>query len=169
MTIHIRPALIQDLPLILSFIQALAEYEKLRDQCVATIEDLKQTLFCDQPFAQVVIAEYEGQAVGFALYFYNYSTFLAKPGIYLEDLFVLEDFRGKGVGFALLQYLAKIAVDKGCGRFEWSVLDWNTPAISFYRKIGAVGMDDWTVQRLEGEGILRLAERISSQLNMGIK
>ena len=157
MTIQIRSATVVDVPSILSFIQALATYEQLRDRCVATEEDLRQTLFADHPFAQVVIAEYQGIAVGFALYFYNYSTFLAKPGMYLEDLFVLEAYRGKGVGFELLKHLSKIAMAKGCGRFEWSVLDWNTPAISFYRKIGAVGMDEWTVQRLDELGIARLA------------
>lgn len=157
MTIQIRSATVVDVPLILSFIQALATYEQLRDRCVATEEDLRQTLFADHPFAQVVIAEYQGIAVGFALYFYNYSTFLAKPGMYLEDLFVLEAYRGKGVGFELLKRLSKIAMAKGCGRFEWSVLDWNTPAIAFYRKIGAVGMDEWTVQRLDELGISRLA------------
>jgi GNAT superfamily N-acetyltransferase len=157
MTIQIRSATVADVPLILSFIQALATYEQLRDRCIATEEDLRRTLFADHPFAQVVIAQYQGVAVGFALYFYNYSTFLAKPGMYLEDLFVLEAYRGKGVGLALLKHLSKIAMAKGCGRFEWSVLDWNTPAISFYRKIGAVGMDEWTVQRLDELGIARLA------------
>ncbi len=157
--IQLRSATIDDLSLILSFIQSLAAYEKLSDRCVATIDNLKQTLFSPKPFAWVIIAQYQHTPVGFALYFYHYSTFLAKPGLYLEDLFVLEAFRGKGIGFALLQHLAQIALDQNCGRFEWSVLDWNTPAISFYRKIGAIGMDEWTVQRLDEQGILNLASK----------
>jgi len=155
--IVIRHAESEDCAAILHFIQRLAEYEKLSRDCVATEEQLRATLFGEQPFAQVLIAELDGKAVGFALYFFNYSTFLAKPGIYLEDLFVEPDARGHKVGFSLLARLAAIAVEKNCGRFEWSVLDWNQPAIDFYRQIGAVAMDEWTVQRVTGDALNQLA------------
>lgn len=157
MSIQIRPAKQSDVGQILTFIRALADYEKLSHEVVATEQQLQETLFGDKPVAHVVIAEFDGQPAGFALYFYNYSTFLAKPGLYLEDLFVLPEFRGKKIGKALLVHLANITVDKGCGRFEWSVLDWNTPAIEFYRAMGAVGMDEWTVQRVTGQALIDLA------------
>lgn len=157
MSIQIRKANENDVGQILTFIKALAEYEKLSHEVVATEELLQQSIFGDNPVAHVVIAEWEGTPAGFALYFYNYSTFLAKPGLYLEDLFVLPEFRGKKIGKALLVHLAKIAVDKECGRFEWSVLDWNTPAIEFYRAMGAVGMEGWTVQRVTGQALTELA------------
>jgi GNAT superfamily N-acetyltransferase len=157
MTIHIRSATENDVSQILSFIKALADYEQLSHEVVATEQQLRETLFGNNPVAYVVIAEFNGQAAGFALYFYNYSTFLAKPGLYLEDLFVLPEFRGQKIGKSLLIHLAQIAVRDGCGRFEWSVLDWNTPAIEFYRAMGAVGMDEWTVQRVSGDALINLA------------
>ncbi|MCW8880286.1 MAG: GNAT family N-acetyltransferase [Kangiellaceae bacterium] len=147
----------QDCELVLDFITRLAEYEKLAHEVVATKEQLHKTLFGEKAYAEVIIAEYKGKPVGFALYFYNYSTFLAKPGLYLEDLYVLPEVRGKKIGKALLVELAKVAVANGCGRFEWWVLDWNKPAIDFYRSIGAVGMDDWTVQRVDGQALEDLA------------
>ena len=156
--ICIRKGVVEDCELILSFIKQLGEYEKLSAEVVATTTQLQQTLFGDKAFADVLIAEYDDQPVGFALYFYNYSTFLAKPGLYLEDLFVLPEMRGKQVGKSLLIHLAKIALDNDCGRFEWSVLDWNQPAIDFYQSIGAVAMDGWTGQRVSGEALNTLAK-----------
>lgn len=158
--INIRLATPQDVPTILKFIQGLAEYEKLADQVVATEEKLEQTLFGDKRYAEVVIAEYNQQAAGFALFFHNYSTFLAKPGIYLEDLFVLPDFRGKGLGKVLLSYLAKLAVERDCGRLEWSVLDWNQPAIDFYQAQGATMLHDWRINRVTGENLKALAQSV---------
>lgn len=158
MNLTIRPARRGDEPLILEFIRGLAEYEQLAHECIATEADLTRSLFSDEPAAEVVIA-YDGAVpVGFALYFHSYSTFLARKGLYLEDLFVPPEHRGRGVGLALLAHLARIAVERGCGRMEWSVLDWNDSAIGFYRKIGAQAMDDWTVFRLTGETLERLAE-----------
>jgi GNAT superfamily N-acetyltransferase len=157
MTIHIREACEQDVPQILAFIKALADYEQLGHEVVATEARLQSTLFGDNPVAHVVIAEFDSRPAGFALYFFNYSTFLAKPGLYLEDLFVLPEFRGKKIGKSLLVHLAKVAVDRGCGRFEWSVLDWNTPAIEFYRAMGAIAMEGWTVQRVTGDALNQLA------------
>ncbi len=156
--IIIRNAQIEDCELIKSFIQQLADYEKMSEDMVATVGDLERTLFADKPYAEVVIGELDGKTVGFALFFHNYSTFLGKPGIYLEDLFVIPAARGKKVGKALLVHLAKIAVERNCARFEWSVLDWNQPAIDFYRSIGAVGMEEWTVQRVDGEQLNLLAQ-----------
>ena len=153
----IRSATSEDVPLILSFIRALAIYEKLLDEVVATEDALHRTLFGDSPAAQVIIAEVDGQPAGFALYFFNYSTFLAKPGLYLEDLFVQPEFRGAGTGKALLLHLAKIANARGCGRMEWSVLDWNEPAKGFYRKLGAQQLDDWRICRLTGAALERYA------------
>ena len=147
----------QDVPQILAFIKALAEYERLADSVVATEEGLRSTLFGPRPYAECVIARFQGEAAGFALFFHNYSTFLGRPGVYLEDLFVNPEFRGKGVGRALLQYLAKVAVDRNCGRLEWSVLDWNSPAIGFYKSLGAEPLEDWTIFRLKGEALSRLA------------
>ncbi len=154
----LRQATSADTPTILHFIQQLADYERLSHEVTATEADLQRTLFGDDPSAKVILAEWDGTPAGFALYFRNYSTFLAKPGVYLEDLFVLPELRGKGIGKKLLQYLAHLAVERGYGRFEWSVLDWNTPAIEFYRSIGAEPMDEWTVQRLTGEALKKLAE-----------
>jgi GNAT superfamily N-acetyltransferase len=147
----------QDVPIILDMIRELAEYEKLLDICVATEDQLRRTLFGERPAAEVLIARLEGAPVGFALFFPNYSTFLAQPGIFLEDLYVKPHARGKGAGLALLSELARIAVARGCGRVEWLVLDWNEPSIQFYRKLGAVPMDDWTTFRLTKEPLLNLA------------
>ena len=157
MPLSLRPATIADVALILSFIRDLAEYERLAHEVVATEELLRETLFGERPGAEVVIAELDGVPVGFALFFHNFSTFLGRPGLYLEDLFVRPAARGHGVGRALLARLAAIAVERGCGRFEWAVLDWNEPAIGFYRNLGAVPLDDWTVQRVTGEALHRLA------------
>jgi GNAT superfamily N-acetyltransferase len=153
----ITPAIDGDQQLILDFIRQLARYEKLEDQVSATAQDLQRTLFGERPAAEVVIARLDGDPVGFALFFANYSTFLAKSGLYLEDLFVDPEYRGRGVGEALLRYLAAEAVARGCGRFEWSVLDWNEPAIGFYKRLGAEPMNEWTVHRLEGEALHKLA------------
>ena len=153
----IRSATRSDVALILDFIRALAVYEKLEPEVVATEDALRQTLFGERPYAEVLIGEEDGAPVAFALFFHNYSTFLARPGIYLEDLFVKPEARGRGYGKAMLVRLATIAVDRGCGRLEWWVLDWNAPAIEFYKKMGAVPMDDWTVFRVTGEALDRLA------------
>jgi len=155
---EIRSATRDDCQLILDFIQELADYEKLSHEVVATPETLAETLFGEHPYAEVVIAEFQQQAVGYALFFHNYSTFTGRPGIYLEDLYVKPAMRGKGFGKSLLAYIAKLAVDRRCTRFEWSVLDWNEPSIQFYRSIGAVPMDGWTVQRLDGDALHKLAD-----------
>ena len=156
--IQIRKAEANDVPLILELIQSLAEYERLRDSCVATEEKLRATLFSKNPAAEVIIASNGGEPMGFALFFHNYSTFLAQRGIYLEDLFVKPAARGKGVGFALLSALARIAVERECGRLEWAVLDWNELAIDFYKRIGAVPLDDWTTFRMTGDSLISLAQ-----------
>ena len=155
--LSIRPATIDDVPLIRALISYLFEYERLADAAVATDDDLRAQLFGAQPAAEVLIGEVDGEAAGFALFFHNFSTFLGKRGLYLEDLFVRPAHRGSGLGKHLMAALARIAVQRDCGRFEWSVLDWNEPAIGFYRRIGAVGMDEWTVQRLEGDALHALA------------
>lgn len=154
----IRSAVPDDVPAILGFIRALAEYERLLHEVTATEEALREHLFGPTPRAEVVLAELDGRPVGFALFFHNYSTFLAKPGIYLEDLFVLPEFRGRGFGKALLIHLARLAKQRGCGRFEWSVLDWNEPSIRFYRSLGAVPLADWTIMRVTGAALDRLGE-----------
>ncbi len=165
--LEIRAATENDVPLILQFIRHLARYEKLEHKVVATEEALRRTLFANPRFAEVVIASVDGAAVGFALFFHNYSTFLGQPGIYLEDLYVNPEMRGRGYGKALLAYLARLAKERGCGRVEWAVLDWNTQAIDFYKSLGAAPMDDWTVFRISGEALEALAalgaadERIS--------
>ena len=153
---RLRPAVRGDVPEILRLIRALAEYERLSHEVVATEAALAATLFGEAPAAEVLLAEEQGRAVGFALFFRNFSTFLARPGIYLEDLFVEPAYRGRGIGKALLQAVARLAVQRGCGRFEWSVLDWNTPAILFYEALGARPMSDWTVMRVTGEALRRL-------------
>ena len=156
-SVTIRQATEHDVPLILSFIKQLAEYEHLLNAVKATEPMLRETLFGTRPAAEVLIAEDGGQPVGFALFFENYSTFLAQRGIYLEDLFVIPSARGRGIGRVLLQRLAHLAVERQCGRLEWAVLDWNSPAIGFYRRMGAVPMEDWTVYRLTGAPLERLA------------
>ena len=153
----IRDAGEQDVPLILSFIRELAVYEKMLDDVVATEDGLKEHLFGERRVAEVLIAEWEGAPVAFALFFHNFSTFLGRPGIYLEDLYVRPEMRGKGIGKAMLSRIANIAKKRGCGRFEWSVLDWNEPAIAFYRSIGAVSMDEWMLFRVTGEALDSLA------------
>jgi GNAT superfamily N-acetyltransferase len=154
----IRVAEEDDAALILRFIKGLAAYEKLSHEVTATEDLLRETLFGNRQVAEVVLGEYHGDAVAFALFFHNYSTFLGRPGIYLEDLFVQPEMRGLGFGKVLLAYLAKLATERKCGRVEWAVLDWNEPAIRFYRKLGATTMDEWTVHRLTGEALNRLAE-----------
>jgi GNAT superfamily N-acetyltransferase len=154
---EIRDATPADIPLILSFIKELAHYEKLSHAVVATEELLREHLFGKNLKAEVIIAFYDGEAVGFALFFHNFSTFVGRPGLYLEDLFVRETMRGKGIGKALLIHLAGIAVDRKCGRFEWAVLDWNSPAIEFYKSLGAVPVDDWTIFRVAGDALQKLS------------
>ena len=153
----IRPAAEDDVPLVLSLIRELAEYEQMADQVVATEADVHRALFGAPPYAEAVIAALGQTPVGFALFFHSFSTFLAKPGLYLEDLYVKEEFRGRGFGRQLLVHLARIATSRGCGRFEWSVLDWNEVAIRSYRRAGAVPLDEWTVYRLTGDALDRLA------------
>lgn len=154
----IRPATIKDCPDLLSLITELAEYEKMLGEVETTVEKLEATLFGSKPAAEALIAEVAGNPVGFALFFQNYSTFLAKPGIYLEDLYVQPTSRDLGIGKALLAQVAAVAHQRGCGRYEWSVLDWNTPALDFYRAMGAVAMDEWTVQRVSGPKLVALAK-----------
>ena len=153
----IRAATEHDVPLILQFIRDLAEYERLSHKVIATEEKLRASLFGNPRYAEVIIGEEDGAAAGFALFFHNYSTFLAQPGIYLEDLFVKPEARGRGYGKAILARLAQIAVARGCGRVEWAVLDWNAPSIAFYKALGAEPMDDWTVFRLTGGALAALA------------
>jgi len=153
----IRPATEQDVPIILDLIKQLADYERLADRVVATEQRLRDTLFGERPAAEVLLASLEGETVGFAVFFTNYSTFLAKPGLYLEDLFVKPHARGKGIGKALLASLAKIAVERDCGRVDWSVLNWNEPSLRFYESLGAVPLSDWTTHRLTGEALIKLA------------
>lgn len=160
---HIRvvEAAEADVPAILAMIRGLAEYEKLLHMVAATEEQLRKTLFGEKPGAEVLLAWLDSECVGFALFFPNYSTFLARPGLYLEDLFVKPHARGKGAGAALLRELARIAIRRGCGRIEWAVLDWNEPSIAFYRRLGAVPMDEWTTYRLTGEALQELAGEVS--------
>ncbi|MBK7197309.1 MAG: GNAT family N-acetyltransferase [Myxococcales bacterium] len=155
----VRPATVDDVGVILGFIRALAEYERLADAVVADEAALAATLFGPRPAAEVLLVEADGRPRGFALFFTSYSTFLAKPGLYLEDLFVEPEARGRGLGLALMATLAKICVARGYGRFEWSVLDWNQPALDFYRALGAAPQDEWTVQRLTGPALAALATR----------
>ena len=159
--ISIRDARPGDVPLVVGMIRSLAEYERLSDQCFADEAALAGHLFGERRFAEVVIASCDGTPAGFALFFYNYSTFLTRPGIYLEDLFVLPEMRGLGVGRALLSHLAALAVARGCGRLEWAVLTWNEPAIGFYEKLGAVRMEDWRVYRLAGTSLEQVAQGLA--------
>jgi GNAT superfamily N-acetyltransferase len=156
--LNIRPAEKSDIRSILSFIKELGEYERLAHEIVATEEVLSETLFGDRRFAEVVFALYDGQPVGYALFFHSFSTFLGRPGIYLEDLYVRPAMRGRGIGKALLVYLAQLAAERKCGRLEWAVLNWNEPSIAFYRSLGARPMDEWSVYRLTGDSLKRLAE-----------
>jgi GNAT superfamily N-acetyltransferase len=148
-----------DVPLVLHFIRELAEYERLLHEATATEEQIRASLFGERKYAEVIIASVDGEDVGFALFFHNFSTFLGKPGIYLEDLFVTPSARGKGVGKGLMVELARVAVERGCGRLEWAVLDWNEPSIEFYRSLGAVALSDWTVNRVSGPVLAALAQR----------
>lgn len=159
MTIFVRPAAPADLPLIAALIRALAEYEKLSHEVRFDEAVLGEHLFGARPHAEVAIGEIDGQPQGFALFFHNFSTFEGRPGIYLEDLFVQPAARGSGLGKALLAHLAALAVERGCARLEWSVLDWNAPSIGFYRALGARPMDEWTVMRLDGEALAQLGTR----------
>ena len=155
----IRPAAPGDAALIVDLIRGLADYERMLDQMETTEERIHATLFQDlgRPAAHCVIGEIDGAAAGFALYFFNYSTFLARPGLYLEDLYVKAEFRGQGLGKALLLHLARVAHERGCGRMEWAVLDWNTPAIEFYERLGARRLTEWQLCRLRAEDLARLA------------
>jgi GNAT superfamily N-acetyltransferase len=157
--LHIRTATAADVPQILDFIRALAEYEKLAHRVVATEELLHGTLFGSKRYAEVLLAEDDGKAVGFVLFFHNYSTFLARPGIYLEDLFVIPEARGHGHGKALLARLAQLAIERDCGRVEWAVLDWNAPSIAFYESLGAQMLTDWKIFRLTGSALENLSRR----------
>lgn len=153
----IRFAEEKDVHLILEFIKELADYEKLLDEVVATEDILRESLFVRKA-AEVVIGEYKGKPIGFALFFHNFSTFLGKPGIYLEDLYIRPEMRGRGYGKSLLSFLAKLGLERNCGRFEWWCIDWNQPSIEFYKSIGAKPMDEWTVYRLHGNALTELAE-----------
>ncbi len=155
---EIRPALPSDVPVIAQLIRDLAEYERAPNEAIATDDGLREVLFGDEPAAHVLLALENETAVGFAVYFFNFSTWLGRPGLYLEDLFVRPEIRGKGYGRALLVRLAQIARDRNCGRMEWAVLDWNEPAIGFYKNLGATPMHEWTVFRLEREDVAKLAQ-----------
>ena len=156
--IALRFATADDAGLILDFIRLLAKYENLTHEVVTDVDQLRQSLFGERRVAEVVIASYDGEPAGFALFFHNFSTFLGLPGIYLEDLFVIPKLRGHGIGQVLLSHLAEIAVKRGCGRLEWAVLDWNMDAIRFYERLGAKPMDEWTVFRLTGDSLQELAQ-----------
>ena len=155
---RIRPAVEADVPLVLALIRELAEYERLADQVTATESDLREALFGPAPSAEAVIATVDDGPAGFALFFHSFSTFTGRPGLYLEDLYVRPGRRGRGIGRRLLAHLARLARERGCSRFEWAVLDWNEPAIRCYRRVGAAPMDDWTVYRLTGAALDRLAD-----------
>ncbi len=159
MNLNIRKATEDDIPLLLSLIRNLAEYEKLLSEVVTTELELRESLFSDNPAAESLIGEYDGEPVGFAIFFHNFSTFMGKRGLYLEDLFIKPEFRGNGFGKAMLIRLAQIAEERNCGRFEWAVLDWNESAIGFYKKLGALPLEDWRVFRLTGEALQNLANQ----------
>ena len=158
MSVSIRAARQSDVAILHGLIRGLAEYEKLAAQVVGTAEDLRRELFSERPVIEAVIAWDDESALGFALYLHNYSTFLARRGLYLEDLFVVPEARGRGVGKALIRHCARVAVERGCGRFEWSVLDWNQPAIEFYQSIGAMMLPDWRICRISGDSLTRFAQ-----------
>lgn len=160
-TFTIRSAIPADAPALFNLIQALADYEKLSDAVTGSVEALSEHLFGSRPCVEAIVAECADQVVGFALFFPNYSTFLTKPGIYLEDLFVLPEFRGHGIGKALLASLAQVALSRGCGRLEWSVLDWNEPSIAFYKRMGAAVLPDWRICRVTGDAIVQMASHNS--------
>ncbi len=155
----IRSATPADVPALFSLIKALADYEKLSDAVTGTPEQLADHLFGTRPYIEAIVANHAEQIIGFALFFHNYSTFLTKPGIYLEDLFVLPECRDQGIGKALLTYLAQLVVDRGCGRLEWSVLDWNEPAIGFYQRMGATVLPDWRTCRVTGDALTAMAQK----------
>jgi GNAT superfamily N-acetyltransferase len=159
MTARLRSAARDDVPVIAELIRGLARFEKLEHEVVMTEDLLAAALFGERPYAEVVLADDDGRPVGFALFFHNFSTFLGRPGIYLEDLFVLPEQRGQGIGRMLLEHLARLAVERGCGRLEWAVLDWNRDAIQFYERLGARPNSDWTVYRLAGEALTDLARQ----------
>ena len=159
MSFTLRPAVAADTPVILRCIRALAEYERLADEAVGTEKQIRDTLFGERAAAEVVLAFDGEEPAGFALFFHNYSTFLARPGLYLEDLFVFPGYRGRGLGKRLLAHLARIAVDRGCGRFEWAVLDWNVDAIRVYDGVGAKPVNEWIIYRLTGDALARLADQ----------
>jgi GNAT superfamily N-acetyltransferase len=161
----IRAATPLDVPSILGLIQELAEYEKLRDSCISTESLVHEALFGIKPSAESVVAELNGEVIGFALFFTNFSTFLGRPGMYLEDVYVKPEYRNRGIGKQILKKLATICLERGYGRFEWSVLDWNEPSIKFYKSLGAVAMDEWTVYRLSGEALRSFAEDDFLNLN----
>jgi GNAT superfamily N-acetyltransferase len=156
--VEIRPAKVEDVEKIFQLIQALAEYEKLSDQVTGSVEQLRDHLFGNRPCIEALLADRQGTAIGFALFFTNYSTFLTKPGLYLEDLFVMPEYRGQGVGKSILSHLARLALQRNYGRLEWSVLDWNEPAIGFYQRIGATVLPDWRICRVTGDAIEKLGD-----------
>jgi GNAT superfamily N-acetyltransferase len=158
MSVRIEPASPDDAPVILQLIRELAQFERLLDQVTATEEKVRAELFGPRPSAEVVIARVGEEVAGFALYFHNFSTFICKRGLYLEDLYVRQKFRGQGCGAALLRHLANVAIERACGRFEWAVLDWNQRAIDFYKSLGAEPMDEWTTYRVTGEALRKLGE-----------
>src|SRR5687768_1290957 len=160
--LRIENPTVKVVPLILEFVRALAAYEKLADSVAATEDRLRETLFGPNPSAHALLAYDNDVPVAFAIYFFNYSTFVGRPGLYLEDLFVHPEARGKGFGREVLQHLARIAVERDCGRMEWAVLNWNEPAIGFYKRLGAEAMNDWTVFRLSGDGLKTLARPVST-------
>lgn len=158
MNLSVRPAIEADVPTILNLIRGLAEYEKLAHEVTATDSELRQSLFGSRPCAECLLGCVDSHPVGFAIFFQNFSTFLAKPGLYLEDLFVQPEYRGHGLGKALITAVAQIAVDRGCGRYEWTVLDWNQPAIDFYQALGAEMKSDWRIMRVTGDSLIRMAK-----------
>jgi GNAT superfamily N-acetyltransferase len=155
--LRLAPAREADLPLVLAFIRKLAEYEKLSHSVTATEDSLRRSLFGERPAAEAILAYWNDQPAGFAVFFHNFSTFLGRPGLYLEDLYVDPEYRGRGIGKALLLHLVRLARERGCGRMEWAVLDWNRPAIEFYKKLGAVALDEWTTYRLTSGALELLA------------
>jgi GNAT superfamily N-acetyltransferase len=157
--LSVRAVREDEVELVLAFIRELAEYERLAHEVRATADDIRAALFGTRPYAEAVIGCVEGQACGFALFFHNFSTFVGKPGLYLEDLYVRPGARGRGLGSYMLAWLARLALERGCGRFEWAVLDWNEPALKVYRSLGARAADDWTLHRVTGEALIQLAAK----------